>query len=161
RRPDGQVHGRAPQGLAVGSVEAKRRRRVVGEADAAAGVDAAVGDSGARVEVEGPLELPEPLSRGGVEAVDAVVAGTEVDLAAGDGGRRFDVPLGGEVPALLARGGVEAVELAGEVGVHPLADVEPAVGQRGAGVHVLHGALVVEAPDGLAGGAVEAVDGAG
>src|SRR5262249_21277435 len=127
RAPRRQVHRRLPQFLATLRVEANHDRLVVTVADAAAGKHPAADHRRGAVDVDLGV-LPFLLAGGGVEAVDAVVAGAKVDAADDDVRARLGVAGGGELPDLLAGVGLQAVELAALVLVVTLADVDAAVG---------------------------------
>src|SRR5262249_25745346 len=141
-------------------IETKGGGLVPRAADAAADPDAAADHRRPGVDVDSVAVLPAHVAGGGVEAVQAVVAGADVDAAAGGGPGRLGVAGHGPLPEFAPAGCVEAVENADVVAVHALADVEPAVGEARPGDHVLHPPVVVEGPDDAAGVGVQAVDGA-
>src|SRR5439155_667924 len=98
------------------------------------------------IDMHGRLKVPKARPGEGIEGVEPVVAGAKEDLAVGDAGLALDVAAGGEVPVFPPGGCIETVELANEVGVHALADIEPAAGQAGGGQGMQHRPVVVELP---------------
>src|SRR5262249_54386456 len=146
-----------PDDVALVGIEAEQHRLAVHVADAAADEDAVARHGRPGVDVEA-AEVPDLLARGGVQAEQAVVAGSAVDLAVGHDRAGFRVAGALVVPELLAAGGVEAVEPAVLVLVEPLADVELAVREERRREDLLHLAVVIEVPHLLAAGGVEAVE---
>ena len=131
---------------------------MIDSADAAARIQARAGQGGVGIDMIWPFELPLFLPGDSVQAINAVVAGAEVRPAVADAWAGLDVSVGHKMPQFLAGRRIQAIQLANEIGMHAFADIDSAIRQAWAGVHMLHLPLIVEAPNELSGQRIETVN---
>src|SRR5262249_31224753 len=91
-------------------------------------------------------EVPDFLSRARVEAVHAVLAGTEKHAAGRDAWAGLGMTRRRKVPEFAARLGIQTVQLAVRVLVEALADVKPAIRDAGGGENLLQIVIILEGP---------------
>ncbi len=151
--PDAGFHRAGPEKVAGFGVEGQIAGAVVAGADEE---DVARDDGGFVDVVAG--ELPDFLAGDGVEAVNAVVAGTEINSAIFYRWGTFGVAVYFELPEEIAGFGVKAAEERAGVFVQAFADENAAIDDGGGAIDFLLGGHL---PDFLASGGVEAVDEAG